>query len=78
MPHSDTQFEYCAIRRNHDGSAKKLKYFDANGDHRVEDIQDPHREIAKLGQAGWELVTLTDLTSPAATVYYLKREISNN
>ena len=66
-------WEYCALRMNIDGSAKKLKFFDADGNHKVSDITDPHLEIAKLGNDGWELITLTQIQKPDARVYYLKR-----
>ena len=66
-------WKYCAIRAQIDGSIKKLKFFDADGNHKVTDIKDPHLEIAKLGQDGWEMVTLTEITNPNSRVYYFKK-----
>jgi hypothetical protein len=37
------------------------------------DITDPHMEIAKLGNDSWELVSLAQIQSPDARVYYFKR-----
>lgn len=71
-----SNWEYCAIRASVDGKLKKLKFFSSVGEHRVEDIEDTHLEIAKLGTDGWELVTLTQI-SPSGNsdswVYYFKR-----
>ena len=58
---------------NIDGSFKKVKFFDAEGKHTASDITDPHTEIAKLGNDGWEMVTLAQIQSPDARVYYFKR-----
>ena len=74
MTENSIVWQYCAIRMNIDGSAKKLKYFDAEGNHKGSDIEDPHKEIAKLGLEGWELVSLTQIQKPDARVYYFKRK----
>ncbi|MHA2336355.1 MAG: hypothetical protein ACXACX_03590 [Candidatus Hodarchaeales archaeon] len=69
------KFEYCAIRASIDGKVKKLKFFSSTGEHSVTDIEDIHLEIAKLGNESWELVTLTQITSPDSRVYYFKRSL---
>ncbi|MCE7736288.1 MAG: hypothetical protein GPJ54_15515 [Candidatus Heimdallarchaeota archaeon] len=69
-----TIWQYCAINDNIDKKVKKLKFFDADGNHKVSEIQDVHMEIAKLGNEGWELVTLQQISQPNARVYYLKKQ----
>lgn len=69
-----TTWQYCAINDNIDKKVKKLKFFDADGNHKVSEIQDVHLEIAKLGNEGWELVTLQQISQPNARVYYLKKQ----
>lgn len=65
-------WEYCAIRVNLNDDKKFLKYFDTTK-HKVVDITDPHETIARLGEDGWEMVNLVQLTNPDARVYYFKR-----
>ena len=64
---------YCAINDNLTNNSKKLKLFYPDGNHHVTEIQDVHKEIAKLGKKGWELITLQQITQPNARVYYFKK-----
>jgi len=71
-----TKWEYCAIN-----TEAGLKYFQAEGNHSVEkytekNIDNVHRNIAKLGNEGWELVTHGPIAS-GASVYYFKRPQGN-
>jgi len=68
-----TKWEYCAIRASINGEVKKLKYFSSTPDAKVVDIDDVHQSIAKLGEDGWEMVTLAQISQPDARVYYFKR-----
>lgn len=56
-----------------ESKSKKLKYLDADGKHRGEKVEDMHQAIAKLGDAGWELLFLTEIHSPSGRVYYFKK-----
>ena len=67
-------WEYCAINDHLDKKKKFLKFF-AEG--KPSEIEDVHKTMVKLGQEGWELVTLTQISEPNARVYYFKRPISN-
>ncbi|OLS28187.1 MAG: hypothetical protein HeimC2_08420 [Candidatus Heimdallarchaeota archaeon LC_2] len=68
-----TTWKYCAINDSFEKQVKKLKFFDSEGNHTVTEIQDVHKEIAKLGEDGWELVSLQQISQPNARVYYLKK-----
>ncbi len=68
-----TKWEYCAIRASINGEVMKLKYFSSTPDAKVVDIDDVHQSIAKLGEDGWEMVTLAQISQPDARVYYFKR-----
>ena len=68
------KWKYCAIKKELDDTkVLKLKMFDAAGKHKGSKIPDVHQEIAKLGDDGWELITLTEITQPHAIVYYFKK-----
>ena len=68
-----TKWEYCAIRANIGDDVKKLKFFNPTPEAEILDIEDVHQTIAKLGQEGWELVSLAQISQPDARVYYMKR-----
>jgi hypothetical protein len=68
-----TKWEYCAIRASVNGEVMKLKYFSPTPEAKVVDINDVHQSIARLGQEGWEMVSLTQISQPDARVYYFKR-----
>ncbi len=68
-----SKWEYCAIRDSLTGEGRKLKFFSSTPDAKVEDIDDVHKSIAKLGEDGWEMVSLTQISQPDARVYYFKR-----
>ncbi|MHA2092852.1 MAG: hypothetical protein ACW98K_18555 [Candidatus Kariarchaeaceae archaeon] len=70
-----TTWEYCAIRVNIDDGKKFLKYFDTTA-HKTVNIEDPHASIAQLGEDGWEMVNLAEITNPNARVYYFKRKLA--
>ncbi len=67
-----TIWEYCAIRTNINQEKKVLKYFSEG---KAEPIEDVHAAIARLGQNGWEMITLTQISEPDARVYYFKRPV---
>ena len=67
------KWEYCAIRASINGEVIKLKFFSSTPDAKVVDIDDVHQSIAKLGEDGWEMVTLAQISQPDARVYYFKR-----
>ncbi len=67
-------WEYCAIRANLSDDKKFLKYFDTN-EHKTVKIEDPHTAIAQLGEDGWEMISITELSEPKARVYYFKRKV---
>lgn len=70
-----TKWQYCAIKTDiGDNPVTKLKYFDSSSNHTVSKIEDTHQTIAKLGDEGWELVTLTEINNGKARVYYFKRQ----
>ena len=70
------KWEYCALKEDlGEGKTKKMKIFDSAGGHKGSKIDDMHQQIAVLGQDGWELVTLTEISNPAGRVYYFKRQI---
>ena len=71
-----TKWEYCAVRASLNGEVKKLKYFSSSPDPKVEDVDDVHQAIAKLGEDGWEMVTLAQISQPDARVYYFKRPLA--
>lgn len=66
------QWEYCAIRANINDSKKFLKIFAEGKPSAIEDV---HKTMVQLGQEGWELVTLTQISQPDARVYYFKRPV---
>ncbi|MFQ5570641.1 MAG: hypothetical protein ACE5G0_13240 [Rhodothermales bacterium] len=66
------KWEYCALRANINDGKKFLKYFAAGKPSSIEDI---HRTMAELGQEGWELVSLAQISQPDARVYYFKRPL---
>ena len=71
-----TKWVYCAIKEDlGESKIKKLKFFSSSGDHKGSKIDDIHQEIAKLGEDGWELVTLTEIHSPSGRVYYFKKSV---
>ena len=70
-----TKWEYCAIRGDLEGGAKKLKFFSPTPNSEVRDVEDIHQSIAQLGLEGWELVSLAQISQPDARVYYFKRPI---
>ncbi len=70
-----TKWQYCAINDNLDTKVKKLKFFYADGNHKGSKVDDIHKEIAKLGNKGWELVSLHQINQPNARVYYFKKSM---
>ncbi len=71
------KWEYCAIRANIENKKKFLKYFDTT-EHKLVEIEDPHTTIAQLGEDGWEMINLVQISNPDARVYYFKRIISDH
>ncbi len=67
------KWEYCAIRSDIRGGAKKLKFLNSGPEAEVRDIEDIHRTMASLGEQGWEMVSLVQISEPDARVYYFKR-----
>jgi hypothetical protein len=71
------KWEYCAIKEDlGESKIKKLKYFSSSGEHKGKKLDDIHQQIAMLGEEGWELVTLTEISNPAGRVYYFKKQIN--
>ena len=71
-----TKWQYCAIKVDlGESKTKKLKFFSSTGDHTASKIEDIHLKIAKLGEEGWELVTLTEISDPSGRVYYFKKSV---
>ncbi len=71
-----TKWEYCAIRASVNGEVMKLKYFSPSPEAKVVDINDVHQSIARLGEEGWEMISLTQISQPDARVYYFKRAVA--
>ena len=71
------KWQYCAIKEDlGEGKTKKLKYFSSSGDHKGSKLDDIHQQIAILGEDGWELLTLTEISNPAGRVYYFKKQVN--
>lgn len=69
------KWKYCAIKTDlGEKPETKLKYFDPTKNHTVTNVEDTHQTIAKLGEEGWELVTLTEINKGTARVYYFKKQ----
>ncbi len=66
-------WEYCAIRANIDSDVKKLKFFSSTPESEIRDVEDVHQAIAQLGEEGWEMISLVQISQPDARVYYFKR-----
>ncbi len=67
-----TKWEYCAINANMDTGKKILKLFKEEAPQEIENV---HKTMVTLGEDGWELVNLTQISQPNARVYYFKRPI---
>lgn len=67
------KWEYCAIRADVGGGAMKLKFLSKGPDPEIRDISDVHTTMATLGEDGWELISLAQISEPDARVYYFKR-----
>ncbi len=70
-----SSWEYCAIRDMIGSEVTKLKFFSTGPDSEIRDIDDVHQTIAQLGQDGWEMVSLVQISQPDARVYYFKRPV---
>ena len=71
-----SKYEYCAIKQNLEGEKKtKLKFLDAEGNHKFTEISDIQRNIAQLGMNGWEMVSFSEISHPSARVYYFKKKL---
>jgi hypothetical protein len=67
------KWEYCAIRADLRGEVKKLKFLSSGPDSEIQDIADVHMTMASLGEQGWEMISLIQISEPDARVYYFKR-----
>jgi hypothetical protein len=70
-----SSWEYCALRANIDSDVKKLKFFSPTPESEVRDVEDIHQTIAQLGEEGWEMISLVQISQPDARVYYFKRPV---
>ncbi len=65
-----TTWEYCAIRADINSGKNYLKFFCEGA---ASEIPDVHKACHELGQKGWEMITLTQISQPDSRVYYFKR-----